>query len=50
MWRLLPYPRKEVDYLVIGGTATMLSMAVLFIVLINTSHKASDIFYRRKKP
>lgn len=50
MWWFMPYPRKEVDYLVIGGTATMLSMAVLFIVLINTSYKGSDIFFRRRKP
>lgn len=50
MWRLMPYPRKEVDYLVIGGTATMVSMAVLFIVLINTTFKGNDIFYRRRKP
>ncbi|MBL8175016.1 MAG: hypothetical protein JNK48_10115 [Bryobacterales bacterium] len=50
MWQLMPYPRKEVDYLVIGGTATMVSMAVLFIVLINTSYKGSDIFYRKRKP
>ena len=50
MWRLLPYPRKDVDYLVIGGTATMVSMAVLFLVLINTSYKGTDIFYRRRKP
>ena len=50
MWRLMPYPRKEVDYLVIGGSATMVSMAVLFIVLINTSYKGNDIFFRRRKP
>lgn len=50
MWQLMPYPRKEVDYLVIGGTATMVSMAVLFIVLINTTFKGNDIFYRRRKP
>ncbi len=50
MWRLMPYPRKEVDYLVIGGTATLISMALLFIVLINTSYKGNDIFYRKRKP
>ena len=50
MWRLMPYPRKEVDYLVIGGTATMVAMAVLFIVLINTAYRGNDIFYRKRKP
>ncbi|MCC6391716.1 MAG: hypothetical protein IT167_14045 [Bryobacterales bacterium] len=50
MWQLMPIPRKQVDYLVMGATATMLSMAVLFIVLINTTHKSKDIFYKRRKP
>ncbi|HUQ95938.1 MAG TPA: hypothetical protein VM120_29945 [Bryobacteraceae bacterium] len=49
MWQLMPHPRKEIDYLVMGGTATMVSMAVLFLVLINTSHKSSEIFYKRRK-
>lgn len=48
MWALMPYPRKDIDYLVMGGTATMISMAILFVVLIRTS-KNQDIFYKRKK-
>lgn len=48
MWALMPYPRKDIDYLVMGGTSTMLSMAVLFVALIRSS-KNSDIFYKRKK-
>jgi hypothetical protein len=50
MWILMPHPRKDVDYLVIGASATMVSMAVLFIVLIKTTYKGNDIFYRRRKP
>ncbi len=46
----MPHPRKDVDYLVIGGSATMVSMAVLFIVLIKTTYKGNDIFFRRRKP
>lgn len=49
MWQLMPHPRKDVDYLVIGGTGTMVSMAVLFLVLINTSHRSPDTFYKRRK-
>ena len=42
-------PLEGVDYLVIGGTATMISMAVLFLILINTSHKGDDTFSKRRK-
>lgn len=49
MWLIMPHPRKELDYLVMGATATMVSMAVLFIVLINTTHKSKDVFYKRRK-
>ncbi|MBI3683091.1 MAG: hypothetical protein HY235_22185 [Acidobacteria bacterium] len=49
MWTLMPHPRQQVDYLVIGGTATMVSMAVLFLVLINTTYKGEDIFFKRRK-
>jgi hypothetical protein len=49
MWQLMPYPRRQVDYLVMGATGTMVSLAVLFIVLIRTSIKRSDIFFKRRK-
>lgn len=49
MWKLMPVPRREVDYLVIGATATMVSLGVLFVVLINTTHKGSDVFFKRRK-
>jgi hypothetical protein len=46
----MPEPRKDVDYLVIGGMATMVSMAVLFASLLRTSHKSGDTFFKRRKP
>ncbi len=49
LWQLMPYPRREIDYLIMGGSATMVAMAVLFLALINTSFKGSDIFFRRRK-
>lgn len=49
LWQLLPYPRREIDYLIMGGSATMVSMAVLFVALINTTFKGSEIFFRRRK-
>ncbi|MBI4909512.1 MAG: hypothetical protein HY820_38190 [Acidobacteria bacterium] len=49
LWQLMPYPRREIDYLIMGGAASMVAMAVLFIALIKTSLKGSDIFFRRRK-
>jgi hypothetical protein len=49
LWHVLPQPRKDIDYLVIGGSATMVSMGVLFIALVRTSHKTSDLFYKKRK-
>jgi hypothetical protein len=48
MWLLMPYPRKDVDYLVMGGTSTMVSMAVLFVLLIRDTKSKHEIFYKKK--
>ncbi|MEZ5354987.1 MAG: hypothetical protein R2762_20310 [Bryobacteraceae bacterium] len=37
--RLMPMPRKDTDYLVIGTLATFGSLAVLFLMLIATTRK-----------
>lgn len=52
LWWLLPYPRRNVDYLVIGGMGTMVSMGALFLILIRTSYKGEDVFFKRsaRKP
>jgi hypothetical protein len=49
MLLLLPHPRRNVDYLVVGGMATMVAMGALFLILIRTTHKGSDVFFKRKK-
>ena len=49
VWQLMPYPRRDIDYLVMGGSATMVSMAVLFIALISPSIKSGDAFFRKRK-
>jgi hypothetical protein len=48
--RLMPGPRREVDYLVIGGLATLVSMVGVFLVLITTWLRGEDIFFKRRKP
>jgi hypothetical protein len=47
--QVLPGPRRATDYLVMGGTATMVCLLALFLVLISTSMRSSDIFFRKKK-
>jgi len=47
--QLLPGPRKPTDYLVIGGAATMACLLAFFVVLIGTTMRSSDIFFRKKK-
>lgn len=47
--RLLPEPRSETDYLVVGSIATFVSLGVLFAVLIATWVKSPEIFFKRRK-
>ena len=48
--QIIPAPRKETDYLVIGTLATFASLATLFAVLSTTVFKDSaTLFFKRKK-
>lgn len=50
LMQIIPAPRKETDYLVIGTLATFASLATLFGVLITTVYKDSNaLFFKRKK-
>ncbi len=49
MTKLTPGPLKESDYLVIGSVATLVSLLVMFLVLLSTSMKASDVFFKRRR-
>ena len=46
--RVVPGPHSETDYLVIGSVATLLSLVVVFVVLMVTSPKAGELFYKRR--
>jgi hypothetical protein len=50
--KLMPGPRKDSDYLVIGSIATLISLAAVFLLVIGTSAKTgkfSDIFFKRRR-
>jgi hypothetical protein len=49
MLKTMPAPLKDSDYLIIGSVATMVSLALLFVLLIATSGKASSVFFKRRK-
>jgi predicted outer membrane lipoprotein len=49
MLRLMPAPLRESDYLVIGSVATLVSLLALFVVLVSTTMKSSDIFFKKRK-
>jgi hypothetical protein len=46
--KIMPGPKREVDYLVIGGLATLVAMIVLFLLLARTSFRG-ETFYRKRK-
>jgi uncharacterized membrane protein len=49
MLKVMPAPLKDSDYLIIGSVSTMVSLLLLFVLLIVTSGKASNVFFKRRK-
>ncbi len=49
LWKVMPGPLKESDYLVIGSVATLIALLLLFLVWASTSMKASDVFFKRRR-
>ena len=49
MLKVMPQPLKDSDYLVIGSVATLAALLVVFLVLITTSMKAPNVFFKRRK-
>ena len=49
MIKLMPDPLGDSDYLVIGSVATLVSLLALFLVLISTKFKATDVFFKKRK-
>jgi hypothetical protein len=49
MIKVMPGPLKDSDYLIIGSVATVVTLLVLFLVIVSTKLKASDVFFTRRK-
>jgi hypothetical protein len=49
MLALMPAPLKDSDYMVIGSVATLTSLGVVFLVLVSTTLKSSDVFFKKRR-
>jgi len=49
MLKFMPQPLKESDYMVIGSVATLLALGAVFLVLVSTTLKSSDVFFRKRR-
>jgi hypothetical protein len=47
--RIMPGPLKETDYLIIGCSATLVSLLVLFFLLVFTWIKDPNAFFKRRR-
>ena len=49
MIKVMPAPLKESDFMVIGSVATLVALLVLFLVLISTTMKSSNPFFKKRR-
>jgi hypothetical protein len=49
MLRFMPTPLKESDYMVIGSVATLLALGAVFLVLVSTTMKSTDVFFKKRR-
>jgi hypothetical protein len=49
MLKVMPGPLKDSDYMVIGSVATLVALLVLFLALLSTSMKSSNVFFKKRK-
>ncbi len=46
---VMPRPLRPSDYLIIGSVATLVALLALFLILVSTTLKSSDVFFKRRK-
>ena len=49
MLALMPSPLKDSDYMVIGSVATLTALGAVFLVLVSTTMKATDVFFKKRR-
>lgn len=48
--KIMPPPRRDVDYLVAGSIATLVALLVVFVLLLATGQKPSSAFFTKQRP
>jgi len=48
MLRLMPDTMADSDYLVVGSVSTAVALVVLFLGLVSTKMKSSDVFFKKR--
>lgn len=49
MLKLMPAPLKESDYVVVGSVSTLVALGAVFLVLVSTTMKSSDVFFKKRR-
>jgi len=49
MLKFMPVPLKESDYMVIGSVATLMALGAVFLVLVSTTLKSTDVFFKKRR-
>ena len=49
MLQWMPRPLASSDYLVIGSVSTIVALGAVFLVLISTTLKSKDVFFKKRK-
>jgi hypothetical protein len=49
MLKFMPAPFKDSDYMVIGSVATLMALGAVFLVLVSTTMKSTDVFFKKRR-
>lgn len=47
--KLMPAPRRDVDYMVAGCIATLVALLVVFALLLGTSQRSGGAFFTKRR-
>lgn len=47
--KVIPAPRRDVDYMVAGSIATLVALLVVFLLLLTTSPRPGGTFFTKRR-
>jgi hypothetical protein len=45
---VMPVPRRPIDFMIAGAVGTLAAMFAVFLALIGTTVKTSDVFFKKR--